>query len=154
MTEPRWPLVGAAAVAAFLTAVGPSVGAGTAVTRLTATMTMAELTTKPVVQATPTGRFTATLTTNANGAGTLKWRLQFAKVTGMVVSTHIHIGRPRRDGSIIAHLCGPCTSPKSGTVRVDKRRATALPKGNTYVELHTKDNAHGELRGQIKPATT
>ena len=49
-------------------------------------------------------------------------------------------------------LCGPCKSPKSGTAKLTQKQVTASKNGLTYVNVHTKKNPSGEIRGQIKRA--
>lgn len=106
----------------------------------------------PHVHATgASGRFTATLTRNATG-GTLKWTLTFRKLTGPATAAHIHMGAKGKSGGILVSLCGPCTSPKTGTSTVTKADITAMLKGKTYVNVHTAKNANGEIRGQITKA--
>ena len=46
-------------------------------------------------------------------------------------------------------LCGPCTSPASGTANVDAAVLAALENGGAYVNVHTDTNKPGEIRGQV-----
>jgi uncharacterized cupredoxin-like copper-binding protein len=94
-----------------------------------------------------TGRFTATL----NGR-TLKWRLSFSHLTGSAISAHVHLAKPGKAGPVMVPLCGPCKSPKSGTAKLTQKQVTASKNGLTYVNVHTKKNPNGEIRGQIKRA--
>src|SRR5215471_3047931 len=56
------------------------------------------------------GLFTATLT-----GKTLKWKLTFGHLTGKAFASHIHKGAKGVPGPIIVALCGPCSSPMTGT---------------------------------------
>ena len=94
------------------------------------------------------GAFGATLTRTATGA-TLDWQLSFGKLTGAAVAAHIHSGRPGRSGGILVPLCGPCRSGQTGTANVSAAALTALLSGSTYVNVHTKKNTGGEIRGQV-----
>jgi uncharacterized cupredoxin-like copper-binding protein len=91
-----------------------------------------------------TGRFTATL----NGR-TLKWRLTFGHLSGRAISAHVHLGQRGKAGPVMVPLCAPCSSPKSGTAKLTQAQVTASKNGRTYVNVHTKKNANGEIRGQI-----
>lgn len=95
------------------------------------------------------GLFTATLTPTAAGA-TLVWRLTFEQLTGSAVAAHIHKGRPGRAGPVLVPLCSPCRSGAHGTAKLSGQPARhAVLFGETYVNVHTKRNPDGEIRGQI-----
>ena len=95
------------------------------------------------------GRFTATSTTTGTGA-TIAWRLTFTRLSGPAVSAHIHLGGPGKAGPVIAALCSPCRSGASGTATLDGQVARkAVLNGETYVNVHTKRNPAGEIRGQL-----
>jgi uncharacterized cupredoxin-like copper-binding protein len=94
-----------------------------------------------------TGSFTATL----NGR-TLKWRLTFSHLTGRAISAHVHLGQRGKAGPVLVPLCAPCTSPKAGTAKLTQAQVTATKNGRTYVNVHTKKNPSGEIRGQITRA--
>ena len=48
-------------------------------------------------------------------------------------------------------LCPPgCTSPIKGTKTVSKTFLAAMKGGRAYVNVHTKKNPNGEIRGQVK----
>jgi hypothetical protein len=91
------------------------------------------------------GRFTATL----NGT-TLTYALTFAHLSGAASAAHIH-GPAARGvaAAILVGLCGPCTSPVSGTVTLAQAQIEQLNAGKTYVNVHTSKNPGGEIRGQI-----
>lgn len=101
-----------------------------------------------------TGLLTATLS-----GRTLDWRLTFARLTGPATAAHVHLGSRGVAGGVAAPLCGPCVSGRRGTTRLSAKAAAALRRGETYVNVHTKKNPAGEIRGQIPgerqpPATT
>jgi plastocyanin len=90
------------------------------------------------------GHFTATL------AGTaLHWHLTFTHLTGPATMAHIHLAPRGKAGPVLKVLCAPCVSPKSGTVKLTATQVTSIEKGRTYVNVHTKKNPKGEIRGQI-----
>jgi CHRD domain len=93
------------------------------------------------------GRFTATLT-----GTTLTWRLTFVHLTGPAAAAHIHQGRRGVSGAVLIPLCGPCTSPVTGTTPVTTAEIAGMKLGRTYVNVHTAKNPGGEIRGQITRA--
>ena len=83
----------------------------------------------------------------------LTWTMRFGGMTGPVTAAHIHAGTPGKSGPVLVPICGPCTSPSAGTVHLSRAQAklfrNALPA--TYVNLHTRKNPNGEIRGQFPP---
>ena len=103
----------------------------------------------------PTGdvsvaRGTFTATANASGAGaSLQWEMTFDGLTGPGTAAHIHVAPRGQPGPVSVPLCGPCTSPASGTATVDATVLAALEAGGAYVNVHTDRNRAGEIRGQV-----
>jgi len=93
------------------------------------------------------GRFTATLT-----GLTLTWRLTFTHLSGPASAAHIHPGARGVNGSPLITLCGPCTSPVTGTTPVTAAEIAAMKARKTYVNVHTSRNPAGEIRGQVTRA--
>jgi CHRD domain len=93
------------------------------------------------------GRYTATL----NGT-TLTWRLTFTHLSGPATAAHIHMGLRGVNGPIMVPLCGPCTSPVTGSTSVTTDEINALKARKMYVNVHTNKNPNGEIRGQITRA--
>ena len=93
------------------------------------------------------GRFTATLT-----GTTLTWRLTFTHLSGPATAAHIHMGVRGVSGPVVITLCGPCTSPKTGTTTVTATQIANLKARKFYVNVHTARNPAGEIRGQITRA--
>lgn len=101
-------------------------------------------------------RAVGTLTATVRRSGTsavIAWRLTFSRLTGRAVAAHIHSGARGKPGAVIVPLCAPCRSGMRGTSTVDTSVVTALESGRTYVNVHTKKNPAGEIRGQIAPAS-
>jgi hypothetical protein len=91
------------------------------------------------------GSFTATI------SGTkMTWKLTFKNLTGPATAAHVHSGAKGKAGPVIVALCGPCTSPASGTAHISAAISKMLQGGNTYVNVHTTKNPGGEIRGQVK----
>jgi CHRD domain len=104
---------------------------------------------KPKGAAGAHGSFTGTYVEKGKTA-TLKWKLSFGGLTGQAFAAHIHMGKPGKSGNVIVPLCGPCKSGQTGTVKIKESVIDALEKGNAYVNVHTKKNQAGEIRGQVK----
>lgn len=94
------------------------------------------------------GTFTATVTREGT-AGRVAWRLTFSRLTGRAVAAHIHSGVRGRSGPVIVALCLPCRTGARGTANVSAAVLSALEAGRAYVNIHTRKNAAGEVRGQI-----
>jgi CHRD domain len=94
------------------------------------------------------GTFTATVTRTGT-SGVITWRLTFGKLSGRAVAAHIHSGVRGKAGPVIVPLCAPCRSGARGRATVDESVLDALESGRTYVNVHTKKNPAGEIRGQI-----
>lgn len=94
------------------------------------------------------GTFSATVTKSDTGA-TVSWEMTFSGLTGPAGAAHIHAGQTGAPGPVVVALCGPCTSPASGTANATPAALAALQSGGAYVNVHTATNAPGEIRGQI-----
>jgi hypothetical protein len=93
------------------------------------------------------GKFTATVT-----GTTLKWTLTFAHLSGSATASHIHGGVRGKSGAVLVPLCGPCSSPASGSATVTATQLAGMVAGKDYVNVHTAKNPNGEIRGQITRA--
>src|SRR4051812_1160507 len=113
----------------------------------------APLTKKQVAGTTPRtrgkGSFTATVTRSDTGSATLDWNLAFTGLTGPATAAHVHLGMPGRSGAIVIPLCTSCQSGAKGTADIPASALQALLTGRTYVNVHTKRNPGGEIRGQL-----
>ena len=94
------------------------------------------------------GTFSATITRTGT-TGVVVWRLTFGKLTGKAVAAHIHNGVRGKAGPVIVPLCAPCKSGVRGRATVSASVLATLEAGRAYVNVHTKKNAAGEIRGQL-----
>ena len=131
--------------AASLASAGPT--AAPKVQKYTATLNVGQETPNPKGTKGGTGHFTATYS-----GTTLKWTLTFSHLTGPATAAHLHKAPPGKPGPVAVALCGPCKSPATGTITGETAAATitAFKAGQYYVNVHTKKNPDGEIRGQIK----
>jgi hypothetical protein len=147
----RWPVLVGLVLLTLVTAT-LAVAAGGKTYKATATMTASAEVPKPK-GAKGTGAFSATVTENAKG-GVMKWQLTFTGLTGRALAAHIHLGKTGVAGPIIVPLCGPCQSGQQSMTAIGKDTIAALKSGRAYVNVHTKKNPAGEIRGQIKINST
>lgn len=94
------------------------------------------------------GTFTATVSRSGT-TGVITWGLTFSKLSGRAIAAHIHSGARGKAGPVIVPLCAPCRGGASGRATVSASVLNALESGRTYVNVHTKKNPAGEIRGQI-----
>jgi hypothetical protein len=94
------------------------------------------------------GTFTLTAT-KAGATAVVRWRLTFGRLTGRALAAHIHLGARGRAGRVVVPLCGPCRSGVGGTATVRGATLAALESGRAYVNVHTRRNPAGEIRGQV-----
>jgi hypothetical protein len=83
------------------------------------------------------------------------WQLRFSGLSGRAVASHVHFGAVGKAGQIALPLCVPCVaSPAHGTYNgpyvANPAFLKAILSGGAYVNIHTKLNPKGEIRGQIK----
>jgi hypothetical protein len=149
----RSPLLVSAALAIVLTFTGLTLAAPQATSyKLTSTLKARSEVPKPTgVKVGATGTFTGTaVQAKANGRATLKWKLTYARLTGAAAAAHIHTGKLGKAGNVMVALCGPCRNGQRGTANITNAQLKTIRAGNTYVNIHTKTNAAGEIRGQVK----
>jgi Cu/Zn superoxide dismutase len=148
-------MAGATGVALGLVIAGAA-GARSQATRvqIAATMVAAEETPTPKGDvAAARGSFTGTLTKTDSGTA-LNWQLSFGGLTGDGIAAHIHIASRGVAGPVVVPLCTPCTSGATGTANITATMFDAIQSDRAYVNVHTKTNPAGEIRGQVSPVAT
>ena len=146
-------LVPAVALAvALVAAVGASARTQATTIQIRTVMNVAQEVPSPTGATTGAGgTFSATVTKSDTGAS-VAWQLSFTGLTGDAIAAHIHTGAVGSPGPVVLALCGPCSSPASGTGTVPQAVVDAIQAGTAYVNVHTATNKGGEIRGQL--ATT
>jgi hypothetical protein len=86
----------------------------------------------------------------ANDKASLTWRLTFSHLSGKAMQAHIHLGKPGKAGNVLVALCAPCKSGQTGKAVITHAQLKSIEAGVTYANVHTRKNAAGEIRGQIK----
>jgi CHRD domain-containing protein len=107
------------------------------------------------------GKGSATFEFSSTGKS-IKYTLKATGLTGGVQAAHLHFGKKGKNGDVVVTICGgPCTLPKSGTLTASKFNTkqtkvksfanvlTDARQGEIYVNIHTKANPAGEIRGQL-----
>src|SRR5579862_6449811 len=95
-----------------------------------------------------TGTLTGTLTQTKKGYE-LAWRLTYKKTSGKATFANVQNGTAKEHGTVIIFLCGPCKSGAHGTVYASPGEVSLLVQGHLFVNLTTKRNPSGEIRGQL-----
>ena len=117
---------------------------------------------------TTTGAGTATFDLNAAG-DSLSYTITITSpVSDSTRQAHIHLANAGASGNISVWLCGSTANPGpggtpscalgtsngvliTGSVAVPAATVTAMRGFGAYVNVHTKTNTGGEIRGQIVP---
>jgi hypothetical protein len=143
----RW-ISGAMSVAvlgAVSGAAAVAVGVG-GTTAVTATLTAKKEVPTPAGSPKGTGTFTGTV----GAKRVLTWKLTFRGLTGPAAGAHIHLGRPGKAGPVAIVLCGTvCRSPMTGRATLTAVQLRTIRSGGAYVNVHTRKNPGGEIRGQV-----
>jgi hypothetical protein len=143
----------AAALAALITA-SSGAGSGGTVTRGVKALLDArqEVPAQTVKRPAARGVLTGTLVVNGT-RGKLVWQLGFTGLSGKAVLAHVHLGQYGKAGPIGFLLCRPCRAGMHGTTSVPRKVVNAIVNGGAYVDVHTKKNPRGEIRGQLRMIT-
>jgi hypothetical protein len=103
------------------------------------------------------GTFTAKLTV-AGKKSTLVWQLSFSHLTGRAAAATINFGATGKTGPVALPLCAPCKVGAHGAYTGPYVAKSAfldpVLHGTTYVNIRTKKNPKGEIRGQIRVIAT
>jgi hypothetical protein len=88
------------------------------------------------------GSFTGDITGNK-----MKWTLKFTGLTGPTTAVNINLGAVGTSGPVVVRLCGRRCA--EGTSTLSKALLKDLKARMLYVNLETKKNPNGEIRGQL-----
>ena len=97
------------------------------------------------------GRFSASFWPHGTDTEAVHYSLAMRLLTGRALTAHIHTGTPGRDGPVLLALCEGGRCNLSGVLfqAHPKRLLRTMRLLGAYVDVHTKRNPRGELRGQI-----
>jgi CHRD domain len=83
----------------------------------------------------------------------LKYTVTYEHLTGPAVAAHFHgPADPGQNAGIVVPMKPPLTSPINEQATLDDAQAQQLLAGKWYVNVHTKENPMGEIRGQVTHA--
>jgi hypothetical protein len=140
---------------------GAMVGAATAAHASTsytfkATLNAGQEVPKPKGALHASGVLTGKLTL-AGKKSSFTWRLKATGLSGHILTAVISLGKPGQRGSTILPLCNKCRLTSHGAYIGPYVAKSTFVKpfvhGGMYVNVTTKLNPKGEIRGQIKPTT-
>ena len=118
---------------------------GHSVIQLHAAMSSAKQVPRPSVKAPRArGLFTGSLAVR-----TLSWQLTYHGLTAPALRADLHMGGSGQQGPIAVRLCAPCQSGAHGTATVSAAAARAFTGQAAYIDIHTRKNPRGEIRGQV-----
>lgn len=100
----------------------------------------------------PAGHVDATLNTVTHE---LKYTIDYSGLSGPVTIAHFHgPAKPGVAAGVLKPIAGPYSTGMTATVTLDTATQSAMLKGMTYVNLHTKAHPKGEARAQMTVADT
>ena len=97
------------------------------------------------------GKGTATLTFDTTKKK-LSWNVKYSGLSGPATAAHIHGPAAKGENADPVIPFKKVKSPIKGTATLTDAQAADLEAGKYYVNVHTKANAGGEIRGQIEKA--
>ena len=101
----------------------------------------------PPTKSTGSGEATASLNTVTHE---LTYDVTFTGFTSAVTAAHIHgPAAPGKNAGVMVPLGNNPTSPIKGTKKLTTEQQEHLTAGMTYVNVHTKNNPSGAIRGQL-----
>jgi hypothetical protein len=95
------------------------------------------------------GSFSATIKPFGN-SGTFDWRLSYTGLSGRATAARVFLGEPGKTGVVTMNLCAPCNSHARGSVGANSALLQAVLGRPAYVNVNTKRNPRGEIRGRIQ----
>jgi hypothetical protein len=101
------------------------------------------------------GSGTANLTYDAS-TRVVTWNITFSGLPSQATMAHFHGPAPAgKNAGVKVWLSQKgtmvMTSPISGQATLSPEDAQAFQSGDMYINVHTKDNPDGEIRGQVLP---
>jgi hypothetical protein len=97
------------------------------------------------------GKGTATFTFDT-AKKKLSWNVKYSGLSGPATAAHIHGPAAKGENADPVIPFKKVKSPIKGAATLTDAQAADLEAGKYYVNVHTKANAGGEIRGQIEKA--
>ena len=77
-------------------------------------------------------------------------KVLFDGTTSAVTGVHLHNAPAGQDGGVVVNLTGDINGNTIVTTKMNSAIIADLIAGNIYLNIHTEDNAAGEIRGQLE----
>ena len=94
-----------------------------------------------------TGTATATIDTDTK---MLSYMVRYTDLSGPATAGHFHgpagVGK---NAAVLIPIIAPLASPINGMARLSDAEIAEFGAGSVYVNIHTKENPDGEIRGQM-----
>jgi hypothetical protein len=104
----------------------------------------------PPSKSTGSGEADATLDTASHE---LTYDVTFSGFSSQVTAAHIHgPAEAGKNAGVVVPLGNAPTSPIHGTAKLTSEQEQQLTSGMWYVNIHSKNNPGGAVRGQLLPA--
>jgi CHRD domain len=104
----------------------------------------------PPSKSTGSGEANATLDTATHE---LTYDVTFGGFSSDVAAAHIHgPAGPDKNAGVVVPLGSAPKSPIHGSAKLTPEQEQQLTSGMMYVNVHTKNNPSGAIRGQLEPA--
>jgi len=101
----------------------------------------------PPVSGNASGMMEASFNKDTN---VLTWTVTYSGLSGPATAAHFHGPAPvGSNAGVVVPLTGDLTSPVKGNATLTAAQSAEVMAGMWYVNLHTKANPDGELRGQL-----
>src|ERR1700760_3941651 len=80
----------------------------------------------------------------------LSWKVTYSGLTGPATAAHFHgPAETGKNAGVAVAIPNAASSPVEGSATLTDAQAADLEAGKYYVNVHTKDNPGGEIRGQV-----
>ena len=80
----------------------------------------------------------------------LSWKLTYSGLTGPATAAHFHgPAEPGKNAGVAVAIPNAGSSPAEGSATLTAAQAADLEAGRYYINIHTKANPGGEIRGQV-----
>ena len=149
----KWLGIGCVLAVSALS-VAPAVGASSTTHLLKAAMSTSS-TVPAAKDATGASAAMSAKFTVAGKKSSFTWTLTFKHLSGVPTKATIFYGKPGRVGQVALPLCVKCQMPSAHGAYIGSYVASptfiqAMLHGGAYVNVSTRKNPNGEVRGQIK----
>ncbi len=81
----------------------------------------------------------------------LKWHVTYSHLASPVMAAHFHgPAQPGQDAGVLVPMKTHGHSPINGSMKITASQAKTILTGMSYVNIHSKHNPNGAIRGQVQ----